>query len=86
MSTATLRSVGGSVVMAIPKQLLERVHLHVGSQVNIDVLDSKLIIEAKNSKPHYTLRKLMAQRDLSHPISKQEAEWLETPSVGNEDV
>jgi antitoxin component of MazEF toxin-antitoxin module len=37
MPTATLRSVGGSIVMAIPKRILELVQLQAGSRVDIDV-------------------------------------------------
>jgi len=37
MPTATLRAVGCSVVMAIPKRILELVHLQAGSRVDIDV-------------------------------------------------
>jgi antitoxin ChpS len=65
MPIATLRSVGGLVVMAIPKRILDLVHLQSGSQVNIDVQDGKLIVEPKK-KPRYTLTELMAQCDLSH--------------------
>ena len=83
MSTATLRSVGGSVVMAIPKRLLELVHLQSGSQVNIDVQDGRLIIEPK-MKPRYTLAELMAQCDLSQSLSVEDREWLDTPAVGGE--
>lgn len=49
MPVATLRSVGGSVVMAIPKRILDLVHLQSGSQVNIDVQDGKLVIEPKKN-------------------------------------
>ena len=83
MLTATLRSVGGSVVMAIPKRILELVHLQSGSQVNIDVQDGRLIVELK-TKPRYTLAELMAQCDLSQPMSAEEREWLEAPAVGVE--
>jgi antitoxin ChpS len=85
MSTATLRSVGGSVVMAIPKRLLELVHLQSGSQVNIDVQEGRLIVEPKN-KPRYTLAELMAQCDLTQPQSatNEDGEWLIAPAVGAE--
>ncbi|MGH8562546.1 MAG: AbrB/MazE/SpoVT family DNA-binding domain-containing protein [Gammaproteobacteria bacterium] len=53
MPIATLRSVGGSVVMAIPKRILDLVHLRSGSQVNIDAQDGKLIVAPKK-KPRYT--------------------------------
>jgi len=83
MPTATLRSIGGSVVMAIPKGLLELVHLQSGSKVDIDVRDGRLVIEPK-VKPRYTLAELMAQCDLSQPLSRKESEWLDAPAVGAE--
>lgn len=85
MPTATLRSVGGSVVMAIPKRVLELVHLHSGSQVNIDVRDGCLIVEPK-SRPRYTLAELMAQCDLSQSLNPEEREWLDSPAVGAEEI
>ena len=85
MTTATLRSVGGSVVMAIPKRVLELVHLHSGSQVNIDVRDGCLIVEPK-TKPRYTLAELMAQCDLSQPLNLEEQEWQESPAAGAEEI
>ena len=83
MPTATLRTVGGSVVMAIPKRLLELVHLQVGAQVNIDVQGGKLIV-APIPKKRYTLAQLLAQCDASVPISTEERDWLNAPSVGLE--
>lgn len=85
MPSATLRSVGGSVVMAIPKRLLELVHLQVGSQVNIDVRDGCLVVEPK-TKPHYTLAELMARCNLSQPLDTEDREWLDAPAVGAEDI
>jgi antitoxin ChpS len=83
MPTATLRTVGGSVVMAIPKRLLEMVHLQVGSQVNIDVKEGTLIV-APIPKKRYTLAQLLAQCDASLPISAEERAWLDAPVVGLE--
>lgn len=85
MPIATLRSVGGSVVMAIPKRILELVHLQSGSQVTIDVQNGKLIIEP-TKKPKYTLSELIAQCDLSQPVSADEQEWMNAPSVGAEEL
>jgi antitoxin ChpS len=83
MSIATLRAVGGSVVMAIPKRLLELVHLQVGSQVNIDIQQGKLIV-APIKKKHYSLTQLLAQCDASLPISTEERDCLDAPTVGLE--
>lgn len=83
MPTATLRSVGGSVVMAIPRRLLELVNLQSGSQVDIDVRDGRLIVEPIR-KPRYTLAELMARCDLSQPSVATDREWLDAPAVGAE--
>lgn len=85
MPTATLRTVGGSVVMAIPKRLLELVHLQVGAQVNIDVQGGKLIV-APIPKKRYTLTQLLAQCDASVPITTEERDWLDAPPVGLENM
>jgi len=84
MSTATLRSVGGSVVLSIPKRILELVHLQSGSKVNIDVQDGKLVVESKK-RPRYKLVELMAKCDLSQPMSVEEREWIDAPAIGAEE-
>ena len=84
MPTATLRAVGGSVVMAIPKQLLELVHLQAGSMVDIDVQQGRLIV-APQKKKRYKLAELLAQCDPALPITAEEREWLDAGSVGLED-
>lgn len=83
MPTATLRTVGGSVVMAIPKRLLELVNLQTGSQVNIDIQHGNLIV-APLKRKRYTLGELLAQCDNTRPLSAQESEWLDAPAVGLE--
>lgn len=83
MPTATLRTVGGSVVMAIPKRLLELVHLQTGSQVSIDVQRGNLIV-APLKKKRYTLAELLARCDGARPIDKEDTEWLDAPAVGLE--
>lgn len=84
MPTATLRTVGGSVVMAIPKRLLELVHLHAGAQVSIDIQHGNLIVAPLKKKP-YTLAELLAQCDGARPVSDEETQWLDAPAVGLED-
>lgn len=83
MPTATLRSVGGSVVLAIPKRILELVHLQAGSRVDIDVQQGQLIVSPQRKK-RYTLSELMAQCDSSLPLTAGEREWLDAPAVGLE--
>ena len=84
MPTATLRTVGGSVVMAIPKRLLELVHLQAGSMVDIEVQQGRLIV-APQKKKRYKLSELLAQCDPELPITAEEREWLDAGAVGFED-
>ncbi len=83
MSTATLRTVGGSTVMAIPKRLLELVGLQAGSQVNIDVQHGHLVILPRLKK-RYKLAELLAQCDSTLPLTPEEQDWLDAPAVGLE--
>lgn len=83
MSTATLRTVGGSVVMAIPKRLLELVHLQAGSKVDIDVQQGRLIV-VPQKKRRYALSELLAQCDPALPITAEDEAWLSSPAVGLE--
>lgn len=83
MPTATLRSVGGSIVMAIPKRILELVQLQAGSRVDIDVQQGQLIVSPQRKK-RYTLSELLAQCNSSLPLRDEEHEWLDVPAVGLE--
>lgn len=83
MPTATLRTVGGSVVMAIPKHLLELVHLQADSQVDIDVQQGRLIVVPRKKK-RFKLADLLAQCNPVLPITSEEHEWLDAPAVGLE--
>lgn len=85
MPTATLRTVGGSVVMAIPKGLLELVHLQTGSKVDINASQGRLIVVPQKKK-HYKLAELLALCNPTLPLTAAEQEWLDAPDVGLEDV
>ena len=59
MNTATLRNWGGSVALPIPRKLLAMLHLEAGKDVDIDVQDGKIIIQA--ARPKYSLDQLRAE-------------------------
>jgi antitoxin ChpS len=83
MYSAALRSVGGSVMMTLPKSLLTENNLSIGSKVNIQSLNGQIIITPQKKK-RYTLEELLAQCDPSLPMSAEELEWLNAPDVGLE--
>jgi len=83
MHLSTLRTVGGSVMFAIPKAILEGLGLLPNSQVGVTVSDGRLIVEPR-PRPRYTLAELVAECDASAPRSKQVDEWLDVLPVGRE--
>ncbi len=84
MTTVTLRPLGGSVVMAVPKQILAMLHLSAGSKVEISVENDRLIVQAKTS-PRYTLAELLAQcNDENMAITDADRTWLDAAPIGKE--
>jgi len=84
MYSTNLRKVGGSVMLTILPNFLDLLHLRSGEAVNMVIKDNQLVIEPE--KTHYTLKELMAQCDLSQPLSTDEQQWLDDSSLGNEAI
>jgi antitoxin ChpS len=83
MHITNLRKVGGSVMLAVPPALLDLLHLKVGTAVGVTVDGGRLVVEAA-ARPRYTLEELLAASDYSQPLSTEEQEWVDAPSVGKE--
>ncbi len=84
MATATLRTLGGSVVMTIPKPILEQAHLRSGAQVDIQFRDGLLVVEPR-PKPKYTLAELLARCDAGGLApTADDAEWMNDGPAGEE--
>lgn len=82
MNTATLRNWGGSVALPIPRNLLAMLSLEAGKEVNLDVQDGKIIIQAV--KPKYTLEQLRKEhKALKLPKDKA---WLDFEDLPSERV
>jgi len=83
MFTANLRKVGGSVMLAVPPAILEMVQLRPGSTVSVAVENGRLIVEPETKK-RYSLQELLAQCDLSAPMSSEDAQWTASALKGQE--
>ncbi|MBS4096654.1 MAG: antitoxin [Sulfuricella sp.] len=84
MATVTLRTLGGSVVMAVPKQILSMMHLGAGSLVEVNMENGKLVVEPK-TQPRYTLAELLAQcNDENMALTEEDRDWLAAQPVGKE--
>jgi antitoxin ChpS len=63
-------------MMSVPRAFLDQLHLHAGSQVEIDIDNGRLIVEP--AKPRYSLEELLAQCDTPADMSADEREWLDS--------
>lgn len=83
MLTSTLRTVGGSVMMAIPKSVLDGLGLATNEKVTLRIDAGRLVVEPR-PRPRYTLAELMAQCDPHAEAQADIAEWDAATPVGRE--
>ena len=80
---ATLRTVGGSTMVAIPKAFLESLGLVANAKVVLSIEGGRLVIEPQ-PKRRYSLAELLAQCDLSVPPTEEDRQWDAAKPVGRE--
>lgn len=80
MHTATLRSVGGSVSVTLPRQLLRTLGLAAGASVAVTLEDGRLVLSP--ARPRYSLSELLeGMKPGDMPTAKG---WAEAKSAGRE--
>ncbi len=85
MHITHLRKVGGSVMLSVPRSLLEVLDLRAGAAVGLTVQNGRLVIDP-SPRPRYTLEELLAASDYSAPQPADEREWVDAPAVGREEI
>jgi antitoxin ChpS len=80
---STLRNVGGSVMMAIPKSVLDGLGLSANTKVALSIEHGRLVVEA-HPKPRYSLAELLAQCDPAAPEADRDDAWDSMEPVGRE--
>ena len=83
MHTTSLRKVGGSVMLAVPRAMLDQLNAGVGTKVNLSVDDGRLVVEP-NTVPKYTLDQLLAECDPDAEMSPEDAAWTAGKRTGQE--
>lgn len=83
MHTTSLRKVGGSIMLAVPRVFLDQLHLQAGATVGLAVDRGCLVVDPK-PRPRYTLAELLAASDYSQPQPAEDREWVDAPAVGGE--
>jgi antitoxin ChpS len=78
-----LRKVGGSVMLAIPKPMLDALDLSPQASVGLSIEKGKLVVNPKRRR-RYTLDELIAQCKPLRRRSREAREWLTSPPIGRE--
>ncbi len=80
MHTATLRTIGGSVSVSLPRQLLRTLGLEAGALVSVTVEGGRLVLSP--ARPRYTLDELLSgMKPGDMPTAPG---WTEARPVGRE--
>jgi antitoxin ChpS len=84
MTQLVIRQSGGANIVSIPKAILKALDLHVGSTLDMTMVDCKIVLTPVIEKP--TLEDLLAgsaQEKLA--LSQDDREWLEASPLGKEE-
>ena len=83
MTDATLRTVGGSVMVAIPKAMLDGLGLSANKKVTLYLDGNRLVVEPR-VKPKYKLDQLLEQCDLDALANPDGEHWDKVEPEGQE--
>jgi antitoxin ChpS len=70
-------------MLAVPPALLDVLHLQPGAKVGLTVEKGRLVVELQK-RPRYTLEQLLVQCDPKARRSKEDREWLDSGTAGDE--
>ncbi len=77
-----LRKVGGSVMLAIPKPMLEALDLRPDTTVGLSIKSGKLVIDPKRRR--YSLDELLAEHKRIKGRLPADPAWVSGRAVGRE--
>ena len=80
---ARLRKVGGSIMLAIPKPMLDALDLAPDASVGLSIKAGRLVVDP-NKRRRYSLDELLAQCGTNELLSEEDRAWIDSPSIGKE--
>lgn len=84
MPVSTIRGVGGSAMMTIPRSVMDELGLHLNDKVDVTAESGRLV--AVSTRPRYALETLIAQCKPDAAWEESEREWMDVPALGNETI
>ena len=82
-NTVRLRKVGGSVMLAIPRAMLDALELAPDASVGLSVKAGKLVVDPQKRR-RYSLDELLAQCNPAARRSREDRIWQKSRPVGHE--
>ena len=83
MTHLAIRQSGGANIVSIPKAILKTLGLHVGSKLDLSIVDCKIILTPIVESE--TLEDLLSGTPIEKlELTQEDKEWLEIKSVGKE--
>ncbi|MCX7119425.1 MAG: AbrB/MazE/SpoVT family DNA-binding domain-containing protein [Legionellales bacterium] len=83
MSHLVIRQSGGANIVSIPKAILKTLELHVGSKLDLSVVNNKIVLTPVIKKQ--TLEDLLEGSPKDKlAFNKEDKEWLDDSAVGRE--
>jgi antitoxin ChpS len=80
---ARLRKVGGSVMLAIPKAILDALDLAPDASVGLSIKAGSLVVDPKNRR-RYSLDELLVRCKQATRRSQRDRDWVVAPPAGRE--
>ena len=82
MITTKIQKWGHSMALRIPAKTMQAWGVVGGQSVALNIEGGTLV--ATPTPKRYTLAELLAQCDLTQPVTTEDREWLDAPAVGLE--
>ena len=85
MDVLTIRKVGGSLMVALPKAAAEQLGLQDKQRIAFEIKKGRIVLDPQAYvRPKYKLADLIAECGADAPTPAEAQEWLDAPSVGSE--
>lgn len=83
MTHLAIRQSGGANIVSIPRAILKSLGLHVGSTLDLSIVDCKIVLTPVVEKQ--TLEGLLAGTPKEKlRLTEEDSEWLDESSIGQE--
>ena len=81
----TIKKWGNSLATRIPKAVAESINLQLDQEIDIEVVNGRIVITPIKKKKEYKLEELLSQCNPgSMKLSKEDQQWLDDKPVGKE--